>query len=98
MKQLIYIFAFMSSTYSVATPIIEHQLLNSGTDNPSVFRVVGTTTGQALVRVGDATQRSIDRVQQSWRNSKPERKALKQKMAGTPNTKPTPIEQNQLSH
>lgn len=98
MKQLMYIFAFISSTYSVATPIIEHQPLNSGTDNPSVFRVVGTTTGQALVRVGDATQRGVDRVQQSWKNSKPERTALKQKMVGTPNTQPTPIEQNHLSN
>ncbi|WP_269914456.1 hypothetical protein [Acinetobacter sp. HY1485] len=88
----------MSSSIVFATPTIENQPLNSGTDNPSVFRVVSTTTGQALVRVGDATQRGVDRVQQSWKNSKPERTALKQKMVGTPNTQPTPIEQNQLSN
>ena len=98
MKYLIYILAFIGSTQSFAAPTVESQPLNSGTENPSILRVAGKATGETLIRIGDATQRGVDRVQQSWKNSKPERTALKQKIIGTPNTQPTPIEQNQLSH
>lgn len=79
MKKILFVIFVLFSSQAFATPKISHETLNSKElnnqdtpygDNPNIFRLATYHTGQTLIRLGNATQKTAEstskKIKETW--------------------------------